>query len=72
MAKKRRGRPRQNLNRLTGPLITVAGQGLRETVNHLVKLNAETNSPVPLRRSTRTKKEMDRFGDPVDHTKKKK
>ena len=52
--KKRRGRPRQNLNKFTGPQITVA--------------DPETS---PVRRSGRTTKEVKRFGNPIDFTRKK-
>ena len=64
----KRGRPRQNRNYYC-PDISVSN-GLRQTLDHLVKIHSPANSPV--RRSARSKNEIDRFGNPVDHTKKKK
>ena len=64
----KRGRPRQNRNNYN-PDIS-ASNGLRQTLDHLIKTHSPARSPV--RRSGRSKNEIDRFGNPVDHTKKKK
>ena len=64
----KRGRPRQNRNNYN-PDISAKGEGLRQTLDRLIKNNSPANSPV--RRPQREKKEIDRLGNPVDHTKKK-
>ena len=65
----KRGRPRQNLNSYN-PDIIPSGESLRQTFDRLIKSRSPASSPV--RRSGREKKEISRFGNPVDHTKKPK